>query len=420
MGFSSRRIAVFIITLFLLGSGIVYIIGSFKAKQTEDVEGEGQKTEGLSGEIVLGAISTYPGDAEYMNPAMEIALEEVNEHVSELGLDVTFSIRFEDADSSDTTSLAKFKELAESDVRVVLGMWWSSQLEAVREYADERQILVISSASTAPSLAIQDDYIFRLVPSDVSQARALARMMRDKGIEAAVVLQQDNIWGDGIGEGFVERFEELGGVVVDHIRYTPFQTLTRSQFSRAAEKVESAVEEYGEGKVAVEAISMGEIEAILPQAEDYPPLAEVPWFGADGYVRWVALVERYPEISLRTRHYSPLAAANESSRWQEFAGKFRARTGMKLRHYESESYDSVWVAALAVIRAGEYDADHIKEVLPEVCASYYGASGCLKLDEYGDKASGNYDIYAVTDDEGLVAWRKVGVYFSETDSIEWH
>ncbi len=416
---SLKRMLVFISTVFLLGTSIGYTVGYFRSKTPENDQGKINTEERLSVEIVLGAISTYSDDAEYMNQAMEIALEEVNEYVVKLGLNITFSIRFEDADLSDTIALDKFKSLAESGVKIVLGMWWSSQLEAVLSYANENHIVVISSASTAPSLAVPDDYVFRLVPTDIAQGRALARMIRDKGIEAVVVLQQDNIWGEGLGAEFVRRFEELGGSVLDRIKYSPYREPLPSQLRTAADKVKSALEEYGESKVAVEAISMGEIEVLLPQAEDYPPLTEVPWFGSDGYVRWVALAEELSAISLRTRHYSPLTATTKSSKWKTFVNKFSNRTGLEIRHYESESYDSVWVAALAVIQAGSYDSEAVKEILPDICDKYFGASGWLKLDENGDKAVGDYDIFAVTSESGVAAWRKVGIYRSEPDEVNW-
>lgn len=398
-----KRTIALVVVFFLIGVGVGFPMGRYTAPTMETTETDAVAMPRLTGEIPLGAIVPFSGDAEYMFPAMEIALEEVNEYVEKLGLNVTFKLLFEDAEFSDEVALEKFESLAERGVKVVLGLWWSSQVEACKPYADEHHILIISSASTAPSLAIPDDYVFRLVPMDVTQARALARMLESMGIKAVVVLQKEDIWGKGLAEGLIERFEELDGVVVDHITYPPERFCSSAELARAADKVRTAIEEYGEGKVAVEFVAMAEVEFMLRQALEHPLLLSVPWFGSDGYVRVVSLVEEIPDLALKTCQYCPLSAVTESPMWKAFADEFYARTGLELRHYECESYDSVWVAALGILQAGVYDADVIKRALPDVCSSYFGTVGWLKLDENGDKAVGDYDIWGVTEEDGVIA-----------------
>lgn len=141
----------------------------------------------LSGEVKLEAI-VYGGGMDYLKPAMDTALEEVNNNTSNLGLNVTFSIMYEET-SVDTDAAEKYQSLAERGGKVILGVWISSQVEACKGYSDEHHVITVSSGSTTPSLAASD-YIFRLVPSDLSQTRAIARIIESKGVKAIVILQR--------------------------------------------------------------------------------------------------------------------------------------------------------------------------------------------------------------------------------------
>jgi hypothetical protein len=52
----------------------------------------------------------------------------------------------------------------------------SAEAAAIREYVNERKIILISQASTAFSLAIPDDYLFRLAPNDRLEGAAVAAL----------------------------------------------------------------------------------------------------------------------------------------------------------------------------------------------------------------------------------------------------
>jgi ABC-type branched-subunit amino acid transport system substrate-binding protein len=50
-------------------------------------------------------------------------------------------------------------------------------------------MVIISPSSTSPLLALNDS-VFRLAPSDLHQARVIARMLESKGVEAVVILER--------------------------------------------------------------------------------------------------------------------------------------------------------------------------------------------------------------------------------------
>ena len=86
--------------------------------------------------------------------------------------------------------------------------------------------------------------------------------------------------------------------------------------------------------------------------------------------------------------------------------------------YSYGTYDIVWSLALAIDQVG-YDPEKVKDILPEVAdkrTELYGASGHIVLNENGDRAFADYDLWLIND-KG--EWEKVGVWRGETDTIEW-
>ena len=88
---------------------------------------------------------------------------------------------------------------------MLVGMGYSSHLEQSASYVGSNNMLVISHASQAANLEI-DDNMFRLVPSDSNQAPVVVAMIEDAGIEVLVPLIRDDTWGDGILGAMVNSF----------------------------------------------------------------------------------------------------------------------------------------------------------------------------------------------------------------------
>jgi branched-chain amino acid transport system substrate-binding protein len=78
--------------------------------------------------------------------------------------------------------LEALKELAQKGVTVVIGPQSSAELALLKPYADAHDILLISQGSTASSLVIAGDNVFRLCPDDTLEAQAIVALMWHDGI----------------------------------------------------------------------------------------------------------------------------------------------------------------------------------------------------------------------------------------------
>lgn len=120
-----------------------------------------------------------------------------------------------------TISLEKLKQLAAKGIRIVIGPATSAELQAVQDYANKNGILLISPSSTAPSLAIGGDNVFRFVPDDTLQAQAISRQIWNDGVRVVVPFWRADVYGNNLVNAMEKNFQELGGTVIDGIAYKP-------------------------------------------------------------------------------------------------------------------------------------------------------------------------------------------------------
>ncbi len=77
------------------------------------------------------------------------------------------------------------------------------------------------------------------------------------------------------------------------------------------------------------------------------------------------------------------------------------------------SYDAVWIIGLAILETQSTDVTAIKAIIPEIAANYSGAIGPTILNEAGDLAQANYEVWGIRGGE----WVLLGQYTQSTDSI---
>jgi len=390
---------------------------------------------GLTGEVLIGFLGSMTGDlasyGENEAAAAQLAVEEVNELLKESGAKWTLKLVVEDTQTLPDVCLEKVESFAARGIRLLVGPLSSSELSNIMAYCNAEKVLTISQSSTAPVLGIPDDFVFRFCPNDRWQGRAIARLMWEDGIRYVIPTWRGEAWGDGLEDKGKERFEELGGTFLEGVRYS----VPREEFSVEAatlkDLVTSAVDEYGADKVAVWAISFGEISAYFKEALQYDILKQVKWYGSDGTCVIPALIDPADpdvcEFAAVTKGptpngfinpiFSPLPA---TWKYEKVRNRILTELGREPDSYSYSVYDIVWAYANALMATGKYDSEAVKAVLPEVTRELFGATGWVDLDENGDRSPTDYDLWVVKEAApGVYTWVRVGSWSLATDTLEW-
>ncbi|MEM3406500.1 MAG: ABC transporter substrate-binding protein [Nitrososphaerota archaeon] len=381
---------------------------------------------GLPKEILIGGLLPLTGPlasfGENDKAAVEIAVEEINAFLKDLGIPSTVKFIVEDSEVKPAVALEKLTSLNAKGVKFIIGPMASSEVKHIKGYADANKILILSQSSTAPELAVEDDFIFRLCPTDLAQGPAIARAIYDSGVRSIVAVWRGDPWGDGLYKAAADKFKQLGGEVAAEIRYDPEAKEFSAEVSTLASKVNELVNKYGADKVGVLDIAFEEAAILLKQASEYDILGKVKWFGSDG----TALSEDIRKdptsagFSVKTKFLNTIFAPTKSKRYLDLRDKVMSKVGREPETYAYNSYDAAWLIALSILCVGKYDAEAVKKVLPTIARGFFGASGLTTLDKAGDRAPTDYELWAIVEEAGAYKWKHVATYNFATDSITWH
>src|ERR671924_2304419 len=398
--------------------------------------------DGREANLKIGALIPLTGTSSMLGESTEaslkIALKDINEHFSKSHSDTRIELIIEDTKTDPGIVLEKLKYLKSKGVQIVIGPATSANVAAVRDYADQNGILILSASSTATQLTIPNDNLFRLVPDDSHQAEAIAKKMWQDGVRVVVPMWRSDIFGEGLHSALNENFKRLGGKVVEGVGYNPptgdfSASLHRINFifweqdlKALASRVNEEVKRYGADKVGVYAVSFDEIVPIMIQAQRHPGLSSVKWYGSDGSALNADLVRNVDAASfaVKTSFANPIYAVDDdkNGKFIEVNRHITEEIGHPHRSYAELAYDALWVAALThdkVVGADQKTTDHdninvLSKTLLRVASYYDGITGKTLLNDAGDRMSGSYDFWSITrkndDNTSEYEWKRIETF----------
>jgi branched-chain amino acid transport system substrate-binding protein len=366
--------------------------------------------------ILIGALLPLTGTSsstgEEAEASLRLAVEDVNNQFAKTGLSTRVGLIIEDTKTDPAVALEKLKDLASKGIRLVIGPSTSAAVAAVKEYADENDILIVSSSSTAPSLAIPNDNVIRFVPDDTHQAEILAKQMWDEGKRVVIPIWRTDVFGNNLQSALKESFESLGGKMLDGVGYDPpvgnfAASLHRINFivweqelRSLTSKVNDAVKQYGADKVGVYIVAYDEIVPILIQANRHQELQSVSWYGSDGSAQLEGLIKNVEaaEFAVKTNFLNPIYGLDATDSFNKLETRIVEEIGRVPTSYAQVTYDEFWVAALTLKDVSALQQDDIgslREAFINTANSYVGVTGRTELNDAGDRKFGSYDFWAV-------------------------
>jgi len=419
---SGKKIGISI-GVILIAIGIAYgVLGT----GTESAPPEASETpaaveeiSGLSGEVRIGLILPLTGDLATHGlenlEGSKYGVVEFNKHLEEIEAPWHLKMVSEDSATSPVIALEKLTALNAKGIGIVVGPETSSNIRNIKGYSDSNNMLLVSCCSSAPALAIPNDSVFRLVPDDTNQGTALGKLIQHEGIEILLPVWRGDTWGDGLSEAATGSFRDRGGQTDEGIRYNPESPEFSASTSLLAEKVRGYVEEYGADKVAVLFLGFAEILQFTQSAAEHDILDDVRWFGPGANTKEHKLIEDPIglEFSTSVQFTTVQFAASKNPIYDKVQAHLTETLGTEPNTFVHSSYDAVWVIGLAILETQSTDVSIIKAKLPEIAENYSGSIGSTKLNEAGDLAQADYEVWGIRGGE----WVLLGKYSQSDDSI---
>ena len=298
-----------------------------------------------------------------------------------------------------------------------------SEVRELKDFADGNGIIIVSQSSTAGSLSISGDNIFRLSPDDTQEGMAVATLMRSDGIATAVPIWRDDTGNDGLEMATRESFESTGGMMTTGIEYAPDTMDFSTQVADLSAQVSAAIAADGIDHVAIYLAGFDEVVKIFELAKGDPVLSSVRWYGSDGVVFSEALLantggsSEFAEGVIYTNPIFGLDASLEDE-WGPIAEEISERSGVQPDAFALSVYDAVWLVALAYSTAEDpEDAESFKAAFLDTANAYTSITGPTALNAAGDREIGDFDFWGVRKEGEIFVWKKVATYDGETGTV---
>ena len=372
----------------------------------------------VTGTVQIGGLFPLSGELASigleLRGAADLAVADFNAYLTEQNAGWQIELVAEDTGTNPVQALEKLQSLRAKEISLVVGPATSGSLGHVKGYADANKILLVSASSTAPNLAIPDDNVYRLAPSDDHQGVAMATVMNLDGVTGIVPMWRGDSYGDGLRDVAAMTFEGYGGEVHSGVRYAPNTPDFGLEVALLNEYVDEMVMKHGAENVAVYVISFEEGERIIESAQTYDLLEQVRWYGGEALTRanYLAGDTTLSEFATLTAFTAmDVVPGDKASRVSDHLS---ATIGSFQTAFVYPQYDSVWVLGKSIMRAQSTDAVDIKAVISDVAASYTGgALSSTRLNADGDLDLANYQVWMVTDN----TWTKRGIFAPERNIL---
>jgi len=398
MHYSKNLFAIFLL------SCLITICGCLK---NEDPVPTGKITVNIGSILSLTGNWSTLGTAS--KSAMEIAIAEVNEELAQGEFPIELKLSVYDSRLEPSLAASLYTQALEKGDHFIIGPQSSSELAAIKPLADASpSALIISQGSTAGTLAIANDVIYRFCPSDRLEGADMAKSIHQRGIRALVTLCRNDDGNKGLYKATGEAFTALGGVVGQIPPYG--ETVSDFSETLTALKIKASeyVATYGAQNVGVYLASFDECTELFKQASSDALLSELKWFGSDGVAHSAALIgdPAAAAFAEKTAYFAPsfgLPPAQEN-KWKPLTTEIKTATGIDADAFALAAYDAVWVIAKTVRALAEssnyIDLSLLQKTFEAQAAAYTGATGSTTLDEFGDRAIGAFDYWAVRKTSG--------------------
>lgn len=370
--------------------------------------------EEAAGPLRIGALMPMTGDlqayGETSHNGIKLAVMHINQGGGVFGEDVELEVG--DTQTTPQAGIDAAKQLISVDgAHAIIGALSSGvTIPVAQSVTSQEKVPQISGASTSPVITglDDDDFMFRTVPSDAFQGKALAEVVGEDGLGNVSTLYINNDYGEGLAESFKSAFEGGGGTVSASMAYEPGNASYRGELSKAAEGDAEALVLIGYPENGV---------TILRQAIESGTFNRFVF--SDG-MKAPEIIEGVGADELEGSYGTAPEALTDSDAARNFTGAYEEEFGERPpKPFIDTAYDATFVIALAAEKAGSTDGTAIRDALRDVAnppgevvlpgewekareliadgedIDYRGASGSIDFDDNGD-VSGTFAHWGVS------------------------
>jgi branched-chain amino acid transport system substrate-binding protein len=332
---------------------------------------------------------------------------------------VTVAVVSKNTNGDGAGAAQALQELLNQGVKVVVGPTSSGEAQGALPLANSAGALLVSPGSTAQSLAIAGDALYRLSPTNDVLSQTTLDLVQEEGFSALVTVNRDDL-GNTEEASELRRLAAANGIALQPPISYP--TDTGTDFRGVAGEIANAVTRAGgsPAAVAVAVFGLEEVADLLADCAGYSELQGVTFFGSDGISQNSVIVSSAGPafFALGAGNFpSPLLSVPPDQ--QAEATAISSQIGDPLPDaFSLNGYDAVTIMVNAFKADSSFAAGGAATRAAFVAAAdgYSGLTGTIDLDAAGDRISGHYTYWGVCSLGGLINWYGVGSWSPRSPS----
>jgi branched-chain amino acid transport system substrate-binding protein len=346
--------------------------------------------------------------------AIQIAIDRINDDFESQDILYRFELTAYDTQLDPAKAILAMNSIASSGCKLVIGPQTSSELLAIKPLADSLGILVVSPTSTAASLAIPNDMVFRFSPGQAILAAAMSQSYINQGKQALIMIARNDAGSTGLQTALASHFTNSGGVAIEAGFFNGSDTDFSTVLAEVKTQILNLSSTYTTAEIGVVTSSFDETTLLFNQAASDPVLSTVNWFGGVGFFKNQAILNDpiAAQFAVNTQFYSPgfSLPLSEQNVWQPLLTSIYSTIGVQGDALSLCAYDvmSVFGKMVRNYNTVPSNADAKKAAFQESANSFLGATGIISLDANGDRSNGVFDFWGLQNNNGTYEWVFVG------------
>jgi branched-chain amino acid transport system substrate-binding protein len=323
--------------------------------------------------IKIGGLAPLTGEVaqygEAVINAVKLAIEEINKDGGILGKQIKFICYDEKGDA--TEALNAYNRLVDEGIVALVGDVTSKPTKAVAQKAVEDNMPMITPSATEESITQNGENVFRTCFIDPYQGRLMAHYAKYKlgASTVAILYDIDDTYSKGIADAFEASAKGFGMTVTNKEGYASKSTDFNSQLTKIINS---------NPDVLMIPVYYNDVALIVGQAKAHGIKAKL--LGADGWDGVLEVIDKSNVDALANAYFcSQYSATDPNPAVQDFLKKYKETYNKDANMFAVLGYDSMYILADAIERAGSTEADKIIEALRET--NYNGLTGITTFDE---------------------------------------
>ncbi len=323
--------------------------------------------------IVIGAILPLTGDAapwgDAPMKAAQLAVEEINNVGGINGKMIELIV--EDGGCDPQMGVAAVNKLISANKPIaIVGAVCSGNTLAIAPIVEKNKIVLISPASTQPSISEAGDYIFRVIPSDEYRTKVFAEYIASEGYKNIGMIYINNEPGKSAEQNFIKYFKENGGEVVISEGYLPDATEVKTQLTKirnSKPELLLALSQVNDAVIVLRNAKELNIDIpiyFLSEAIDDPTVVENAGDAIEG-VTYITFAEADNTVN------------------KHFEEAFKNKYGIEPATFAPEAYDAVYILSKTLGSLDDQASEDFVQALYGI-KDFEGASGIITFNKDGD------------------------------------